>query len=199
MGQTYVNSTLRNSSLLTGCIRVCEALLTSFRLLRSVSLYVSASYFKNTAQGIPTVRDVYGIYIRPRTCARGWNLACGGGQSEVLGRPARSDLQHPEDASWWTRIRIFFRRPSSLRYVSTPVLYAETDLCSSSRDPPGILAAAYVNGLQENGVAATIKHYVGNDQEHERTAADSVISDRALREIYLYPCATLVQMLHARF
>ena len=53
----------------------------------------------------------------------------------------------------------------------------------------GILAAAYVNGLQSKGVSATIKHYVGNDQEDERTAADSIVSDRALREIYLYPCA----------
>ncbi|KAI0340159.1 putative beta-glucosidase from glycoside hydrolase family GH3 [Trametopsis cervina] len=60
---------------------------------------------------------------------------------------------------------------------------------SFSEDPhlSGIIAAAYVNGLQANGVAATIKHFVGNDQEHERTAADSVVSDRALREIYLYP------------
>ena len=55
-----------------------------------------------------------------------------------------------------------------------------------------MIAAAYVNGLQANGVAATIKHFVGNDQEHERTAADSIISDRALREIYLYPCATVI-------
>ncbi len=53
----------------------------------------------------------------------------------------------------------------------------------------GILAAAYVNGLQFKGVASTIKHFVANDQEHERTAVDSVMSDRALREIYLYPCA----------
>jgi len=51
----------------------------------------------------------------------------------------------------------------------------------------GTLAASYVNGLQTNGVAATIKHFVANDQEHERTSVDSVVSDRALREIYLYP------------
>ncbi|KAL0071632.1 hypothetical protein AAF712_001489 [Marasmius tenuissimus] len=60
---------------------------------------------------------------------------------------------------------------------------------SFSEDPhlSGMLAAAYVKGLQSKGVAATIKHFVCNDQEHERTAAESVLSDRALREIYLYP------------
>ncbi|THU99349.1 glycoside hydrolase family 3 protein [Dendrothele bispora CBS 962.96] len=60
---------------------------------------------------------------------------------------------------------------------------------SFSEDPhlSGVLAAAYVNGLQEKGVAPTIKHFVANDQEHERTAAESVMSDRALREIYLHP------------
>ncbi|KAL1743285.1 glycoside hydrolase family 3 protein [Schizophyllum fasciatum] len=60
---------------------------------------------------------------------------------------------------------------------------------SFSEDPylSGALAAAYVNGLQSQGVAATIKHFVGNDQEDERTAAESVMSNRALREVYLYP------------
>ncbi|KAF9475314.1 beta-glucosidase [Pholiota conissans] len=60
---------------------------------------------------------------------------------------------------------------------------------SFSEDPhlSGTMAAAYVNGLQSEGVSATIKHLVANDQEHERTAADSVVSNRALREVYLYP------------
>ncbi|PPQ65097.1 hypothetical protein CVT24_003058 [Panaeolus cyanescens] len=60
---------------------------------------------------------------------------------------------------------------------------------SFSEDPhlSGTIAAAYVEGLQSEGVAACIKHFVGNDQEDQRTAADSVMTERALREIYLYP------------
>ncbi|KAJ7470497.1 glycoside hydrolase family 3 protein [Mycena latifolia] len=60
---------------------------------------------------------------------------------------------------------------------------------SFSEDPhlSGTMSASYINGLQAEGVSATIKHLVANDQEHERTAVDSVMSDRALREIYLYP------------
>jgi hypothetical protein len=53
----------------------------------------------------------------------------------------------------------------------------------------GHMASSYVKGLQDNGVSATIKHFVANDQEHERTAVYSVVSERALREIYLYPYA----------
>ncbi|KAK0461743.1 glycoside hydrolase family 3 protein [Desarmillaria tabescens] len=51
----------------------------------------------------------------------------------------------------------------------------------------GEIAAAYINGLQSKGVSATIKHYVANDQEHERFSVSSEVSERALREIYLKP------------
>ena len=60
---------------------------------------------------------------------------------------------------------------------------------SFSEDPllAGALAAAYVRGLQGRKVAATVKHFVGNEQETHRMKINSVIGERALREIYLRP------------
>ena len=49
------------------------------------------------------------------------------------------------------------------------------------------LAAAYVGGLQDNGVAATPKHYVANDSETDRFTVDVQLHERALRELYLAP------------
>ncbi|WP_374204626.1 glycoside hydrolase family 3 protein [Rathayibacter sp. VKM Ac-2929] len=47
------------------------------------------------------------------------------------------------------------------------------------------LAAAYVAGVQENGVGATPKHYIANDSETDRFTVDVRVGDRALRELYL--------------
>jgi len=46
-------------------------------------------------------------------------------------------------------------------------------------------AAAYIKGMQEQGVSATIKHYMGNNQEFLRHDADSIIDERTMHEIYL--------------
>lgn len=56
-----------------------------------------------------------------------------------------------------------------------------------SEDPylTGVFAAAVVKGLGKNGTAATVKHFACNNQEKGRTTADSVVSERAVREIYL--------------
>jgi len=56
-----------------------------------------------------------------------------------------------------------------------------------SEDPclAGDMSAAFVEGLQGNGVAASIKHFVCNDSNYLRTITDSVVEERALREIYL--------------
>ena len=58
-----------------------------------------------------------------------------------------------------------------------------------SEDPllSGKTAAAFVRGVQSQGVVTTVKHFAGNDAEFERNTVSSVIDARALREIYLVP------------
>lgn len=56
-----------------------------------------------------------------------------------------------------------------------------------SEDPylAGKMAAGFIRGVEEKGVASSLKHFAGNSQETKRFTSDSLIDERTLREIYL--------------
>ncbi|MGY5123806.1 beta-glucosidase [Streptomyces nigrescens] len=65
--------------------------------------------------------------------------------------------------------------------------YAEDPLLT------GVIGAGYVRGVQEGGVGATVKHFVGNDAETDRLTVDNRIAPRPLRELYLAPFEHIVE------
>ena len=127
------------------------------------------------------------------------------------GRPAEGDGKYhpvafPSDAclamSWDEELAYktgeYFARecranPSMVTWLFRPgVNIKRSPLCGRnfeyfSEDPvlAGEMAGSYIRGLQDNDVAATLKHYICNNQEFERMTTNSVVSERALREIYL--------------
>jgi beta-glucosidase len=55
------------------------------------------------------------------------------------------------------------------------------------------IAVAYISALQARGVAATIKHFIGNESEYQRDTISSDIDERSLREIYMPPFEVAVK------
>ncbi len=59
------------------------------------------------------------------------------------------------------------------------------EYCSEDPMLTAYSSSAYVNGMQDSGAGACVKHFAGNEQETNRGSASSTVTERALREIYL--------------
>ncbi len=85
------------------------------------------------------------------------------------------------------RARVHYMLAPVLNLVRSPL--AGRDFECYSEDPvlTARLGAAYVTGMQSQGVAACPKHFVANDSETHRTTLNCIVDERALREVYLAP------------
>ncbi len=66
-----------------------------------------------------------------------------------------------------------------------PVCGRNFEYCGEDPYLAGEIAASYIQGVQSEGVIATVKHYVCNNSEYDRHKSNSVVDERSLREIYL--------------
>ncbi|MBL3655591.1 glycoside hydrolase family 3 C-terminal domain-containing protein [Fulvivirga sediminis] len=106
------------------------------------------------------------------TLASTWNPELGYAYGEVLGAEAN---KRGKDVILGPGINIM-RTPLNGRNFE----YQSEDPYLVSK-----MAVGYIRGVQDQGVAASLKHYVANNQEIKRSSINVEMSERALREIYL--------------
>lgn len=115
----------------------------------------------------------------PATCfptaagmANSWNLALAEELGRALGEEAAANDVH-------------IVLGPGLNIKRSPLCGRNFEYFSEDPYLAGKMAAAYVKGIQSNGVAACPKHFAVNSQELRRMAMDSVLDERTMREIYL--------------
>jgi beta-glucosidase len=129
--------------------------------------------------------------------ARGASLPGDGGNTSVC-VPCGSALGATWDVDLLRRVGVLLgqeTRRRGCRVLLAPTVnihrspLAGRNFECYSEDPlhSGTLASAFVQGVQSQDVATTVKHFVGNEAEFERMSMSSVIDERTLREIYLLP------------
>lgn len=152
-------------------------------------------YIRGAACGLPDIMLTDGPHGLRKQCADGDMIGIGKSEPAVA-YPTGSLTACSWDVNLLYEEGVMLGKECLARGVSVllgpAVNHMRSPLCGRnfeyfSEDPllTGKLAAAYINGLQGQGVGACVKHFACNSQENFRMYSDSVVDERALREIYL--------------
>lgn len=106
------------------------------------------------------------------TMANSWDLELGEALGKALGEEAAANDVHVVLGP-------------GLNIKRSPLCGRNFEYFSEDPYLAGKMAAAYIRGIQSNGVSACPKHFAVNSQELRRMAMDAVLDERTLREIYL--------------
>lgn len=136
------------------------------------------SPFGVRATGTPST-----IYAGGIALAATWNTALAERVGTEIGRDARARGRHYLLGPGVNIYRSSLNGRNFEYYGEDPFLAAR-------------MAVSFINGVQSNGVSATIKHFMGNNSEYWRNTSDSRIDERALREIYLPAFEAAVKEAH---
>ncbi len=176
--------------------RNIDALIDSMTIDEKASLTAGASTWSTAAVSRVGIPEVF-VCDGPAG-ARGPLIEGVGEQSRSLNIPCGAALGATWDPALLEQLGDALgdqTRTKACRVLLAPTVnlhrapLAGRNFESYSEDPllTGKLAAAFIRGVQSHGVATTVKHFAGNEAEFERMTIDSVIDERALRELYLLP------------
>ena len=176
-----------------------EDALSRMTLEEKVGMTTAQSKFSSRGVprlGIPEVWHTDGPHgIRPEVLWDEWDQA-GWTNDSCTAFPALVNLA----ATWDKEMSLLYGRSigEEARYRKKDILLGPgINICRTplngrnfeymGEDPylAGQMVVPYIKGVQENGVAACVKHYAVNNQEFQRTQSNSVVDDRTLYEIYL--------------
>ncbi len=113
-------------------------------------------------------------YPTSATVANSWDVALGEEMASYLGKEAVS-----------LKVNVLLGPGTNIK--RNPLCGRNFEYFSEDPFLAGKLSAAYVRGIQSQGISACLKHFAANNQEYRRMVIDSIIDERTLREIYLTP------------
>jgi beta-glucosidase len=175
-----------------------DELVDSLTLAEQVSLLAGRNIWETAAvdrAGIPSIRVTDGPVGARGTDFNGpasVNVPCGTSMAATFDPTLIEEVGHllgKETLAKGARVLL----APTVNLHRTPVGGRNFECLSEDPYLTAEIAVAYVTGLQAEGVASCIKHFVGNDTEFERNTIDSRIDEKTLRELYLVPFEAAVE------